>query len=128
MTRRTEKLGSTIQQELADIIRKEINDPRLPAITSITRVKVSSDLSTADVFVSMMGTAGQQSAGLNALRHSAGLLRSILTKSLNLRQAPFLKFHIDEDLQKELALLELLKKVEDERKEKSEGQSTGDGT
>ena len=55
----------------------------------------------------MMGTEGQQTAGLNALRHSAGLMRSVLTKTMNLRQAPYLKFHIDEGLQKELALMEL---------------------
>jgi ribosome-binding factor A len=118
MSRRTEKIGSMIQQELAQIILRQINDPRLPAITSITRVKVSADLSTADVYVSMMGTPGQQTAGLNALRHSAGLMRSVLTRSMNLRQAPFLKFHIDEGLQKELALMELLRKVEEEQKSK----------
>lgn len=122
MSRRTEKIASAIQHELAEIIMRELDDPRLPPITSITRVKVSADLSSADVFVSMMGTPGQQTAGLNALRHSAGLMRGLLTKSLSLRQAPFLKFHIDEDLQKELALLELLKKVEEEQKMKQSEQ------
>lgn len=108
-----------MQQEIAEIIQRELSDPRLPTITSVTRVKVSSDLSTADVFVSMMGTPGQQAAGLNALRHSAGLIRTILTKNMSLRQAPFLKFHIDEALQKELALMDLLRKVEEEQKQKT---------
>jgi ribosome-binding factor A len=117
-TRRTEKIASLMQQEIAVIIQRELNDPRVPIITSVTRVKVSPDLSTADVYVSMMGTEGQQTAGLNALRHSAGMMRSVLTKSMNLRQAPFLKFHIDENLQKELALMDLLRKVEEEQKQK----------
>ena len=43
------------------------------------------------------------------------MMRSVLTKSMNLRQAPFLKFHIDENLQKELALMDLLRKVEEEQ-------------
>jgi ribosome-binding factor A len=116
---RTEKIASMMQQEIAEIIQRELSDPRLPTITSVTRVKVSSDLSTADVFVSMMGTPGQQAAGLNALRHSAGLIRTILTKNMSLRQAPFLKFHIDEALQKELALMDLLRKVEEEQKQKT---------
>ena len=39
------------------------------------------------------------------------MMRTKLTKVLSLRQAPFLKFHIDEDLKKELAVLDLLHKV-----------------
>jgi ribosome-binding factor A len=112
-------LASTIQQELAMMILRDLSDPRLPAerLPSITRVKVSEDLSIADVFVTIMGTPGQQSAGLNALRHSAGLMRTKLTKSLSLRMTPFIKFHIDEDLKKELALLDVLQKVHDENEE-----------
>src|SRR6186713_3330594 len=108
MSRRTEMLGSTIQKELAQIIMRELNDPRLTGMPSITRVKVSPDLSIADVYVTIMGTEGQQSAALNALKHSAGVMRTRLTKVLSIRQAPFLKFHLDEGLKKELALLEAI--------------------
>ena len=117
MSRRTEMLASTIQKELAQMIMRELNDPRLPSIVSITRVKVSADLSIADVYVTIMGTPGQQSAGLNALKHSAGMMRTKLTKQLTLRQAPFLKFHIDEGLKKELAVLDLLDQVAKENAE-----------
>jgi len=117
MSRRTEMLASTIQKELATMMMRDLNDPRLPSIVSITRVKVSADLSIADVYVTIMGTPGQQSAGLNALKHSAGLMRTKLTKQLTLRQAPFLKFHIDEGLKKELAVLDLLDQVAKENAE-----------
>lgn len=117
MSRRTERLGSTIQQELAQIIMRELNDPRLTGMPSITRVKVSPDMSVADVYVTIMGTPGQQSAALNALRHSAGLMRTRLTKMLSLRVAPFLKFHMDENLKKELAMMDLLDKVARENAE-----------
>src|SRR2546429_4007061 len=117
MSRRTEMLASTIQRELMDVIMRELNDPRLTGMPTITRVKVSTDLSIADVYVTIMGTEGQQSAALNALRHSAGMMRTKLTKSLTLRQAPFLKFHIDENLKKELAVLDLLHKVQQENEE-----------
>lgn len=117
MSRRTERLGSTIQKELADIILRELNDPRLTGMPSITRVKVSDDLSVADVYVTIMGTPGQQTAALNALRHSAGLMRTKLTKMLSMRQTPYLKFQIDETLKKELAILELLEQVRKENEE-----------
>jgi ribosome-binding factor A len=110
-------LASTIQKELATMMLRDLNDPRLPTVVSITRVKVSADLSIADVYVTIMGTPGQQSAALNALKHSAGLMRTKLTKALTLRQAPFLKFHIDEGLKKELAVLDLLDQVAKENAE-----------
>ena len=96
---------------------RELSDPRLVGMPSITRVKVSDDLSVADVFITVMGTPGQQTAALNALKHSAGLMRTRLTKQMTLRIAPYLKFHIDEELKKELALQELLQKVADENAE-----------
>jgi ribosome-binding factor A len=128
MSRRTERVASTIHQELAMIIMRQLNDPRLTGMPSITRVKVSDDLSVADVFMTVMGTPGQQTAALNALKHSAGMMRTLLTKKMTLRIAPFLKFHLDEDLKKELALQELLQKVADEnaeldRRRAAEGQT-----
>ena len=99
------------------IILRELNDPRLTGMPSITHVKISPDLSIADVYVTIMGTEGQQTAALNALRHSAGMMRTKLTKSLTLRQAPYLKFHIDENLKKEMEVLDLLRKVSEENAE-----------
>jgi len=117
MSRRTEMLASTIQRELAQMILRDLSDPRLTGFPSITRVRVSPDLSIADVYVTVMGPEGHQTAALNALRHSAGLMRTKLTKSLTLRQAPFLKFHLDENLKKELAVLDALRKVAEENAE-----------
>jgi ribosome-binding factor A len=117
MSRRTERLSSTIRQELALIILRELNDPRLTGMPSITRVKVSDDISIADIYVTSMGTAGQQTAALNALRHSAGMMRSKLTRALSIRQVPLLRFHIDEQLKKEMELLEVIAQVAKENAE-----------
>jgi ribosome-binding factor A len=117
MSRRTERLASIIQRELAMIILRELNDPRLTGMPSITRVKVSPDLSIADVYITVMGTEGQQTAALNALCHSAGMMRTRLTQEISLRTTPFLKFHLDENLKKELELLDTLRKVSEENAE-----------
>src|SRR3954451_14845857 len=126
MSRRTERVGSTIQQELAQIIMRDLQDPRLTGLPSITRVKVSQDLSIADVYITVMGTEGQQTAALNALKHSAGMMRAKLTKSLTLRQAPFIKFHIDENLKKEIAVLDLIRKANEEQAERDRERSGTD--
>jgi len=131
MSRRTERLGSIIQQELAVIILHELRDPRLQGgLPSITRVRVSPDLSVADVFVTVMGTIGQQTAALHALQHSAGLMRTRLTKALTLRSSPFIKFHLDEAAKKEIEILDLIRKAADEsaeaerRRQEAAGQVT----
>jgi ribosome-binding factor A len=120
-------LGSTIQRELAEMILRDLNDPRLSGFPSITRVKVSPDLSIADVYVTIMGTPGHQEAALNALKHSAGVMRTRLTKVLSIRQAPFLKFHLDEGLKKELALLDAIRKANEEDKARAEERGTTRG-
>ena len=117
MSRRTEMIGSTIQRELAEMILRDLQDPRLTGFPSITRVKVSPDLSMADVYITVMGTPGQQTAALNALKHSAGMLRTKLTHALTLRQAPFLRFHMDDDLKKEIVTLDLIRKANQEQDE-----------
>ena len=117
MSVRTERVGSTIQRELAMMMMRELQDPRLEGIVSITRVRVSPDLSVADVYISVMGTPGQQTAALNALKHSAGMMRTKLTKILSMRVSPYLKFHMDENLKKELEMMELLRKVAEENAE-----------
>ena len=119
-------LGSTIQRELAEMIQRDLTDPRLTGFPSVTRVKVAPDISTADVFVSVMGTPGQQTAALHALQHSAGLMRTKLTRSLSLRVAPYLRFHIDEQLKKEIAILDLIRMANKEREEREAAAAAGD--
>jgi len=128
MSRRTERIASVIQQELAMVILRDLADPRLVGLPSITRVRVTEDLSIADVFVTVMGTPGQQTAALNALKHSAGLMRTRMTHALSLRTSPFLKFHLDEDLKKELAMMELLDKVAKENAELDQKRAAAAGS
>lgn len=115
MSRRTERLASAFQREIATIIMRELHDPRIKLSPSVTRVKVAEDLSTADVYVTIMGTPGEQSAAFHALQHSAGMIRSRLAKDFDIRQMPYLRFHIDEGARREVEMLELLHKIELER-------------
>jgi ribosome-binding factor A len=118
MSRRTERLSSMIRQELAMMILHELSDPRITGLPTITRVEVLEDLSNADVFITSMGTPGQQSATLNALKHSAGSMRAKLTKMLSIRTTPFLRFHHDDRLQREMEVLALLDLANREREER----------
>jgi ribosome-binding factor A len=131
MSRRTEKIGSAIRQEVSQVIMRELNDPRLDGLLpTVNRVKVAEDLSTADIYMVFMGSEGKQTAGLAALRSAAGMLRTRVAKALSTRTVPALRFHADEAYRREMEVLELLRKVEQERvaeQQEATGPPAGEG-
>jgi len=93
---RGQRISDLIQRELALIIQKEMRDPRVGMVT-INEVKVSRDLSYANVYVTFLGPeddAVEQS--LDVLNHAGGYLRSQLSSVLNTRTTPKLRFFYDE--------------------------------
>ena len=58
MLRRAERVADLIREEVSELLRKEIDDPRLKsgALVSITEVEIGDDLRYAKVFVSVLGT------------------------------------------------------------------------
>lgn len=130
MSRRTERVGSVIRHEVAQAILRDLSDPRLDGVmSSVNRVKVAEDLSTADVYMILMGSPGKHSAAMAALQHAAGLIRTRLGKALATRTVPLLRFHVDEAYRRELEVLELIHQAEVERKQReaeAEAKKEGD--
>jgi ribosome-binding factor A len=77
MSRRAERVADLIREEVAALLRKEVDDPRLQsgALVSITEVEVGDDLRYAKVFVSVMGTPEQTKDAFAALHSAEGVLR-----------------------------------------------------
>ena len=51
---RTQRIGDQMQRELAQLIRREVKDPRVGLVT-ITAVDVSRDVGHAKIFITVMG-------------------------------------------------------------------------
>ncbi len=98
MSRRTQQVGGFLREELTDIIRREVKDPRI-GFFSLTRVDVSPDLRLARVFVSVLGTDEERTATLAALRSAAGFIRHHLRPRLRMRQIPDLEFRDDRSME-----------------------------
>lgn len=99
---RTARIADLIQKELSNnIFNKEIADSRLKFIT-ITSVKVSRDLSYADIFFTQLDLENsndkQQSKELavKLLRKAAARLRYALARRLQLYKVPNLRFFYDD--------------------------------
>ena len=57
MSRRVDRINGLLREELSQLISRQIKDPRLGGVVTITQVKTSSDLRNAQVYVSVLGDA-----------------------------------------------------------------------
>ncbi|PKM32730.1 MAG: ribosome-binding factor A [Gammaproteobacteria bacterium HGW-Gammaproteobacteria-12] len=109
---RTQRIGDQMQRELAQLIRREVKDPRLGLVT-ITAVDVSRDISHAKVFITVMGQDDAEAIkeSLKVLNDAAGFLRMQLGKAMKLRSVPQLHFHYDESVQRGAHLSALIERA-----------------
>lgn len=108
MSRRTRQVGEFLREELVDIIRREVKDPRV-GFLSLTDVEVSPDLRSARVFVSVLGTEEERAATLAALRSASGFIRHHLKPRLRMRQIPDLEFRDDRSMEHAERIARVLK-------------------
>ena len=90
------RVADFVRDELADIIQRGMRDPRV-GMVSVNEVKVSKDLSYADVYVSSLSaeTAEERQALIEVLNRASGYLRSELAKRHRMRTTPKPRFHYD---------------------------------
>lgn len=94
---RTDRVAEMIQRKLAQIIRTEIKDPRLPSLITISSVEVTKDLGHAKVyFTAYNGDPVQSTKILNA---AASYLRTALARTIDTRTVPQLHFIFDASIE-----------------------------
>ncbi|MFO7529409.1 MAG: 30S ribosome-binding factor RbfA [Marinobacter sp.] len=97
---RLDRIGDQMQRELAQLIQREIKDPRVGMVT-VNDVKVSRDLGYADIYVSLLSTeelteeSPEVKESLAVLNKAAGFLRGQVGRAMKLRVVPHLRFHFD---------------------------------
>jgi ribosome-binding factor A len=104
---RARRVEEQLKRLLADLIRREVKDPRVGLIT-ITSAEVSRDLTHAKVFFTPFAGVGDAEAALEALRHASGYLRHQVRNLMRLRVAPELDFHIDDSVERGARLSALI--------------------
>lgn len=113
MSRRTLQVGEFLREELTDIIRREVKDPRI-GFMSITEVEVTPDLRTARVFVSVLGPDEERAETLKALRSAAGFIRFHLRPRMRMRQIPEVQFREDRSMEHAQRINRALKDLDDD--------------
>jgi len=87
------RVADQIQRDLAELISRELKDPRVGMVT-IQAVEVTPDYSHAKVFFSVLGSDPQ--LALEGLSQAAGFLRNLLFKKLHIHTVPTLHFVYDQ--------------------------------
>lgn len=108
---RINRINDEIQRELADQLRN-LKDPRVSGMVSITRVDTTNDLRYAKVYISALDKA-QEKDVLKGLKSASGFLRRELGRALQLRYTPELQFIGDDSIQHGAHILELLRREEE---------------
>ncbi|TBU97916.1 30S ribosome-binding factor RbfA [Stutzerimonas kirkiae] len=124
---RTQRVGDQMQRELAQLIQREIKDPRLGLVT-ITAVEVSRDLSHAKVFITLMGQDEDQAAitdNLRILNDANGFLRMQLGKLMKLRSVPQMHFHYDASIRRGAEMYSLIERALAEDRKREERDDDG---
>ena len=93
------RINSEVHKIIAELIRSEVKDPRIPAFTSVTDVEVAPDLKTCKVWVSMFGNEEEKKEGLKGLKSAEGYMKRELARQLNLRNTPELRFILDSSIE-----------------------------
>ena len=106
---RAVRVGDQIQRELAQILAREVRDPRLNLLT-LTHVDVTADYSYATVYFTCFD-ADQAAAAAKALNGAKGVLRRHLAPRLTLYAIPDLRFVYDESVERGARLSRLIDEV-----------------
>lgn len=115
--RRTKRVSELIQRHFAEVLRREVDDPRFAAVV-VTGVEISDDLMVANIGVRLLvadDDEKQRRDIVTRLRRASPRLRRAITPRLELKRAPELRFHYDVGPDAHQRVASLLREVEADR-------------
>ena len=113
LTHRVERIAEQIREEVSQILSSEVSDPGVGLIT-ITRVKVTPDLSLARVYWTSLGDAAQRKQTAKALARAAAYVRHLLSMRLTLRRSPEVQFLFDQSVAAQDRVEQILRDLHEE--------------
>ena len=120
------RLEARILERAAHCVAFELNDPRAGMVT-VTRVELSSDVTSGKIFYSVLGSAGDKSKAAHMLESAAGFIQRKIARVLDLRRVPHLRWVHDESIEDAARLDDRIRSaLERDRRIQAEGQAPTD--
>ncbi len=121
MSRRTEQMASTIRQALQETIDRGLADPRISGLITVTQVRVTDDVKSAYIDVSVL-PAERQDLTMHGLRAAARHIRREVGDLVAVKQMPELVFRLDQSLKKQASVLDAIARATAEREAREAAQ------
>ncbi|MBM6828137.1 30S ribosome-binding factor RbfA [Anaerotignum lactatifermentans] len=122
---RISRVNDEIFKEISQIVRAELKDPRIGAMTSVVRVDTTQDLKYCKVYVSVLGDEAQKESVMKGLKNAGGFIRHLIAERVNLRITPELIFKLDESAEYAVRMEQLMRQISQDREER-EGAHEGE--
>lgn len=104
------RIDEELKKEISNVISYDLKNPDVTGMISVTKVKVTTDLKLAKVYVSMLNSKNVKMS-LAGLKKSSGFIRSEIAKRINLRNTPELIFELDDSIEYGARIDTILKEV-----------------
>lgn len=105
---RLNRINEELKKEISQIISFELKNPDATGLISVTKVKITPDLKYAKIYVSLLNAKDDEKT-MEALKQSAGFIRSLVAKRINLRITPELVFEKDDSMEYGMKIDSILK-------------------
>lgn len=97
MSHRKEQLESSLKRAVSAVLQRQLADPRVSGLVTVTRVAAGEDLRDATVFISVLPQK-HESRAIYGLKHAAGHIQSLVADHVRMRSVPHLEFKLDRSI------------------------------
>src|SRR3978361_1066086 len=104
---RIRRINEVLREVVGAAISSDLSDPRIGFVT-VTSVETSSDLRTAKVFVSVLGSDEDREETLSGLRSSHGVLQTRIAAETRMKATPPSTTHPDNTIEQGVRISQLL--------------------
>ena len=109
MKHRLLRVNELLKRELSALLVREMDFDDL--LVTINEVDVTSDLKSAHVYISVLGSNGREEV-IPALETNRAMLQADLARHVVLKYTPHLLFHLDDSIERGSRVLEILQEIE----------------
>jgi ribosome-binding factor A len=127
LSHRVERIAEQVREEISQILATEVRDPRIGVIT-VTRAKVTGDLSLARIYWTVMGDAAERKKTQQGLEKAIPYMRHLLSQRLTLRRSPELVFQFDQSVIAQDRVEQIIQEIHAEDAARSRPDDPGDDT
>lgn len=107
---RIPQVESTLKRTISTVLSRQLSDPRVSGMVSVTRVEVTPDMHEAFVYVSVAPDKyGPRT--LQGLQHASRHIHAQVCRGVRMRRVPHLQFRLDQSLKRQAAVLEAIQRA-----------------